>query len=131
MSFIKDLFNYFSPNDFEGDDYGWLTNQLAHNIAGYILTTFVFSCIYIFNNNTSILNTSLIIGVFWVVWEIRHLVISKNWKDFIEDLFFELSGVTLFYFVFSEISKECQIKLIALNIIITIVTSFLFYKRSK
>ncbi|MDW3191092.1 MAG: hypothetical protein R8G66_01970 [Cytophagales bacterium] len=37
------------------------------------------------------------IGSLWTFWEIRHLVLSGDWKDFFEDLAFELTGVAIVY----------------------------------
>lgn len=138
MGFVKDLIQYFEPRAFEGDSYGWLTNQLAHNSGSYILSVFIFSIIYLIDIicslETTICSVNLatcIVLFFWVFWEIRHFIKSKDKRDFLEDLFFEISGVGLYYFVFSSIQKEAYLKFILLNLVITGVTAFLFSKRIK
>lgn len=141
MGFITNALTLFKPDDFKDNNYGWLTNQLAHVKGSYVLSVFVFSiCIFlspivnfVFKTNTiaDVFNASVGVVVFWLLWESRHLYISKNIKDFFEDLFFELSGVALFYLVFSVLPKEYYVRIISFNYLLIVVTSILYYKRTK
>tara|TARA_X000001382_G_scaffold58055_1_gene39701 strand:+ start:3719 stop:4051 length:333 start_codon:yes stop_codon:yes gene_type:complete len=84
MGLVKKITDFFYPRDFKGDPYGWLTNQLSHTFGSLL------ACLFI---------PWWIVGLFWVIWEIRHLIKTANWKDFYEDLYFELSGLAFWYFL--------------------------------
>lgn len=81
---INKILNFFKPADFKDDIYGWLTNQMGHVSASFTIC-------YLTNHWISF-------AIFWLIWEIRHFIITKNFRDFIEDLFFELSGVLIFLY---------------------------------
>jgi len=130
MDFIKNTLELFKPDDFKNDIYGWLTNQLAHVIGSFFIVVFVFSLVLFFTEPI-VFSISIGVSIFWVLWELRHLYISKNVKDFLEDMFFELSGVGMFYLVFNYLPKEHYSKLLAFSYLIIIVTSVLYYNRSK
>lgn len=85
MNFIKKLYHQFSVSDsFESDPYAWITNQISH-------ISFSFVICYL----TGMWH---VIGLLWIYWELKHYKESKDKKDLIEDLFFELSGVFIFLF---------------------------------
>jgi len=87
IQFIFSLINSFPPQDFKGDWYAWMKNQFSHTCMNYV------ACIYF----TLLWKYAwVILLVFWLLWEVRHLVLSKNYTDFIEDLYFLYSGVLLY-----------------------------------
>lgn len=90
---FKKFLQLFKPNDFENNFYGWLTNQISHTALSCSVV-FLFMLIPIFN----VWVFAFIFSIFWIFWEIRHLKISGNLKDFYQDLFFELSGIVIFIF---------------------------------
>lgn len=100
MSLIKNIIRFFSPQAFKNDPYGWLTNQIGHIAGSAWITYVVFLSL---NSLTNLPETSCkwiaigIIGGLWIFWEVRHLVLSGDWKDFFEDLTFELTGVAIVY----------------------------------
>ena len=100
MSLINNIVRFFSPRAFKNDPYGWLTNQIGH-IAGSAWATYVvFLLLSLFSNlpeKTCQWIAIGSIGGLWIIWEVRHLIISGNWKDFFEDLAFELTGVFIIY----------------------------------
>lgn len=77
---IKDFFKLFKPQFFKNNPYGFLTNQIAHLGFSFFLAYWLGDFFWA-------------VAVFWVIWEVIHLICSRNLKDFIEDLFFELGGV--------------------------------------
>jgi len=74
---FKHINYFFRPRDFSGNSYAFLTNQFGHLMLSYWAATFT--------------NFWWVCG-FWLVWELRHLIQSKNAKDFCLDLFFECAG---------------------------------------
>lgn len=74
--------NFFEPDNFQDDFYGWLTNQISHTA---ITVTFLYL--------TGLIYFALF---FFVIWETVHYFISRDFIDCIEDLFFELSGIIIF-----------------------------------
>lgn len=89
---IQRLLKLFKPNGFEGDFYGWLTNQVSH-------VAFSCSVVFMFSMFNPVGWVSLaVFSASWAAWEIRHLKQTGNFKDFYQDLFFELSGIVIFIF---------------------------------
>lgn len=93
---LKKFFKLFEPDSFEDNAYFWLVNQVGHIALSFTLC-------HIFNIWIPFL-------IFWVVWEIRHYIISKNLKDLIEDLTFELSGI--FIFIYGDIPLYISISIL-------------------
>jgi len=105
MKLISKLYGIFKePSSFEKDHYSWLTNQIGH-------ISFSFTICYLFNIWIPIL-------LFWIFWEIKHLIESKDWKDFFEDLFFELSGV--FIFIYGDLPLILSIVILILLLCIRV-----------
>ena len=86
---IKTFFSYFKSNNFKGDLYGWQTNQLGHSFI-----------------------TVLFVGLtgwfwfplcFWILKEGIDFVISRDWKDCLEDLSFELYPLLLLFISYTKI----------------------------
>jgi len=74
---IKKLTEFFSPQDFSENPYGWLTNQISHSAVSFFAAYWL----------------GLVpVITFWIIWECYHLSKSKNLKDFLEDLYFEITG---------------------------------------
>lgn len=76
------MINLSNPDNFKDDPYAWLTNQISHTAVSF---TFAYL--------TGLVYPTL---VFWLVWELRHYLMSNDLADSLEDLFFELSGLLLF-----------------------------------
>lgn len=70
---------FFAPDNFKDDPYGHATNQISHCALS------LFLCYAS--------GMPLLIAAGWMMWEGYHLIVSRDWKDGLEDLFFELSGV--------------------------------------
>lgn len=87
MKWIKKIVNSFPPQNFEGNWYYWLMNQWGHTTMTY------FACI-VFGLLSKY--AWIVLLVFWFIWELRHYVMTKDNLDFIEDLYFEWSGIGLF-----------------------------------
>lgn len=75
---------FFNPDNFNNDPYGHLTNQISH-VSASLFVVYWFSGLW------------PLLAVFWLVWEGLQLSKSKDLKDFLEDLFFELSGIFIFF----------------------------------
>lgn len=86
-SVIIGIINSFPAQSFEGDWYGWIKNQFGHTCMTYI------ACIYFC---LAWEYSWAILAGFWLWWEIRHYIKTKDELDLREDLFFELSGVGLY-----------------------------------
>lgn len=85
MNFIQKVFNEFSePSSFGGSPYSWLTNQLGHGTVSFLFCYFT--------------GWWKLLSLFWIAWELNHYRKSKDLKDFIEDIVFEMSGVLIFLF---------------------------------
>lgn len=99
MNLLKKIYQEFSDsNSFSNSPYSWLTNQIGHIAFSFII------CYYT--------GAWFIVSMLWIYWELKHYSKSKDLKDLVEDLFFELSGV--FIFLFTDIP-------LALSIIVLIV----------
>ena len=105
MSFIKEVLSFFKSNSFDNDPYGWLTNQISHTAASF---TVMYGLGFLFNFKSA----ALLFGLFWLVWEIRHYLQTRNKRDFFEDMFFELSGIAIYL---------CTVVFLPLMIIVTII----------
>jgi hypothetical protein len=87
MTFLKitQVFKWFielfRPQDFRDKPYYWLLNQFGHIGLGLLFAWLI---------------SPLFALIFFVVWELVQYVISKDWKDGLEDLTFELLGVLAF-----------------------------------
>jgi len=93
MGFIGNFLEFFKPNDFKDDNYGWLTNQISHSALSFVLIyyfSFIFNYKYV----------CVFFILFWLIWEIRHYLQTKNLTDLVEDLFFEISGILIYINVF-------------------------------
>lgn len=77
--------NFFSPDSFDNDAYGHLTNQIGHvSLSLFIIYWLPF--------------LTIPLALFWVAWECRHFYKTNDFKDLTEDLFFELSGIAIYFF---------------------------------
>ena len=110
MKYIKWFFSQFEPNEFKENSYGWLMNQFSHIVLGLITAYFL-----------AFLINPLYALVLWLVWELRHTIISKNIKDSLLDLMFISLGIGL-YFVLNN-------KYLPLFIILTITILILTHKK--
>lgn len=81
---------FIAPEEFK-DPYAHMTNQISHISFSLFLTWFI-SGIFSFTV------AAVAIVSLWVAWEAYHYYLTKNKVDFIEDLFFELSGVGIFIY---------------------------------
>lgn len=85
MNFISKIYHEFSESDsFDKSPYSWLTNQIGHISFSFVLCYFT--------------GWWILISLLWFLWEVKHYLESKDFKDFVEDLFFELSGPMIFLF---------------------------------
>ena len=131
MDFIKNLLTFFKPNNFEGDNYGWLTNQMAHYLGSFIVSLIILGVVLIFNSDPKFYGIPLGLTIFWVAWETYHYIIARNIKDSIEDLFYELSGAYYFWLVVNLVDSSKLVWLIvgALPFTAAIIAGYI--KRSK
>lgn len=81
---IDKILNFFKADYFVNDTYGWATNQISHIAVSFVLC-------YLFGLFLPVL-------IFWLGWEIYQLIQTKNFKDFFEDLGFEIAGICIFLF---------------------------------
>lgn len=87
MNLFKKIFDIFKqPEDFSGDVYGWMTNQIGHVSVSFLICY--------------ISGTWIPLLIFWLSWEIWQFIKSReeNLQDLIEDLFFEIGGVMIFIY---------------------------------
>ncbi len=82
---IGRLLKFFAPDDFGGNLYSFMTNQISHCAISFVACYLIGGWYFV--------------AIFWLAWEIYHLLKSKNWNDFIFDLTFELSGVLIFIYL--------------------------------
>lgn len=93
---IKKILKFFAPNSYLESPYIWLLNQFGHCTISALITYYL--CLiwgYLF----------IPVIVFWLFWEFYHLVMTKDFKDFKQDLTFEIGGVFvgLYFEVFTPI----------------------------
>jgi uncharacterized membrane protein len=81
---IDKILNFFKADYFVNDTYGWTTNQISHIALSFVLC-------YL----TGWVQTWI---MFWLIWELYHLYLSKNIKDFLEDYSFQLLGILIFVY---------------------------------
>lgn len=92
----KGVYKFFAPNNFRDNPYGWLTNQIGHTSASFVLCYLpIIPWVYNGDLTWSPIHY-IVIAVFWLLWETRQLIDSGDREDYFEDLFYELSGVVLF-----------------------------------
>jgi len=106
---IEIIINLFKPNSFKDNFYGWLSNQVGHvSLSCAIMVLISFTGI-------NAIYSAIALSLFWVLWEIRHLKITGDLKDFMQDLYFELSGVFVFLFPYYLIGVVLVFVLSVLN----------------
>jgi len=82
---VERLLKFFAPDDFGGNLYSFMTNQISHCAISFVACYLIGGWYFV--------------ASFWLVWEIYQLNKSKNLQDFIFDLTFELSGVLIFIYL--------------------------------
>ncbi len=82
---VEKILKFFAPDDFEGNLYGFTTNQISHISISFVACYLIGGWYFV--------------AGFWLAWELYQLNKSKNLQDFIFDLTFELSGVLIFIYL--------------------------------
>lgn len=83
------FFTYFKASNFEGDLYGWQTNQLGHSFITVLII--------------GLTNCFWLPLCFWLLKEGIDLLLSRDWKDCLEDLSFELYPLLLLFIPWMKI----------------------------
>ena len=76
---------FFKPDKFRDNPYGYLTNEISHVAVSLFIVYWL-----------PVLAIPLL--VCWLLWELYHLYLSKDWVDYLEDLFYEWSGIICFFY---------------------------------
>lgn len=101
---FKRIIEFFKPQAYERDVYGYLTNQISHGYLGIVLTTYFVFAYYMFTGAypEQIPFVVCIVVGYLLLWEIG-VQGWRNW-DSIEDTFFVLAGASLYIFVGMDIA---------------------------
>lgn len=107
---IKNFAALFAAKEFN-DPYLWIMQQFGH-----LCISFIFCYLT---------EKPYLIVSFWLVWEFRHLILSGNFRDFLEDTFFELLGV----YYFTSTHEKGTLIIILLALVIYCILRFELYKK--
>ena len=121
------LINFFKPQAFEGDAYGYLTNQISHGYLGIVLTTYLVFSIFLLTGTYPQQGPAVIciIMAYFLLWEIG----VQGWRgwDSLEDTLFVSSGAAMYLFIEMDI---VIFRLVGILTIMNIVVAIGTFRRT-
>lgn len=86
--------NLSTPDAFQADAYGWVTNQLSHALVGLVLVALVSFLLSRSEwiEDKGLFALALVVAGYFIGWEVAWQLVGAGWTDALEDTAFVALG---------------------------------------